>query len=240
VSLSSPLSPAVAEIPSAVADDEEEDEEAEEEESEAADEDEDEDEDADGKLFCSDDEADDEEDEEEEEEEEWVPLRYRYLPSTSHSPCVFVAPHHPRVDHNAYYEGCKQRAAHFNYLDPYHTEAMGGGALYGRGWLQRMCTLLLCGDQDVHALFAGWVADDRQEEGNKPEGGVIRIRAVTYECRFVHPAAAQEAWFTFSKPRVHMAPFSLRAHTDADMFVLPQSHAVLSRYWRQTMHAAQS
>jgi hypothetical protein len=37
---------------------------------------------------------------------QWEPYEYRYMPSTPASPPRFVAPHTPRVDHFALYDGC--------------------------------------------------------------------------------------------------------------------------------------
>jgi hypothetical protein len=42
----------------------------------------------------------------------WEPYEYRYMPSTPSSPPRFVAPHTPRLDHFALYEGCGIDATH--------------------------------------------------------------------------------------------------------------------------------
>jgi hypothetical protein len=112
------------------------------------------------------------------------PLLYRYLPCVASSKAKCVAPHHPRIDHNAYYEGCHQRAGYFNYLNPYlladpfcQGKKRRGRDISGwpgnvvedmrKSWLHRVMVLLLCGDPDVLNLFQGWHEADENTAENR-------------------------------------------------------------------------
>ena len=98
----------------------------------------------------------------------WRAFEYRYMPSTPFSPPRFVAPHVPRVDHFAIYEGCGVGAGNylgtiFSQANPYDFSTVGS--------LDRLLQRLMEPQTPVRQIF-----------GVDPFDGVppVRMRIRTY------------------------------------------------------------
>lgn len=76
---------------------------------------------------------------------EYETVKFRSLACSEDFAGAWVAPYHPRLEHNAYYEGCNQQPSQCNFLHPYRNRA---------NWFRRVLFLLLQGDPEVTSLFS--------------------------------------------------------------------------------------
>lgn len=122
---------------------------------------------------------------------DWREYDYRYHTCRLDRPPPFFAPHHPRVDHNLYYEAWDMRMASINMQNPY--------SLYTFTWLDRLIQRLLAGDRAVLALLG---------HNPFPEGPprYIRVRRYAYRFSTWQERAETGNWYVRHELANHMEP----------------------------------
>ncbi len=148
--------------------------------------------------------------------ESWKEYGYRYHTCRLDRPPPFFAPHHPRIDHNLYYEAWEMRMANINMQNPY--------SLYTFTWLDRLIQRLLEGDSAVLALMG---------HNPFPEQPPRYIRVRRYAYRFsTWPERAETGdWYVRLELANHMEPVGRLG----EVFQLPAPEQFRQHlYWWRT------
>ena len=164
-------------------------------------------------------------------------LRFKHYADGDDASLSWFAPHHPRIDHQLFYEAIGQRAGAFNLLNPYYWSSPGSerrSAALASAWIVRLARRVVDGDVGARALFRPLpAATDVQR--------IDAIRVLRIRMRFSTAAERAQSgkWFVeetrFAPHVLHVvtrtspaAPFALP---------LPKEWASANDQWRRRIVA---
>jgi hypothetical protein len=143
---------------------------------------------------------------------EWKAYHYRFLPSSPSSPPRFIAPYHPRLDHNIFYEAFGSGLANFtepifSIGNPYHfAHTSGVNAIVQR---------LLEGDSPVANLFANTPFRDTPPKS-------IRVSCYMLETTTPDEKHRTGHWWRMRYVGPHLPPATLNNHPISQMYPDPE------------------
>ena len=160
-------------------------------------------------------------------------LRFKHYADGDDASLSWFAPHHPRIDHQIFYEAIGQRAGAFNLLNPYYWSTPGSdrsSTAVASAWIVRLARLVVDGDADARALFQPLPAATNVQR-------IDAIRVLRIRMRFSTAAerARSGKWFV---EETRFAPHVLHVVTRASPaapFALPQPKewASANDQWRR-------
>mgnify|MGYP006078065313 FL=1 len=162
-------------------------------------------------------------------------LRFKHYADADDAQLAWFAPHHPRIDHQQFYEAIGQRAGAFNLLNPYtySSPQSARSTSCAKPWIVRLARRLLEGNPDARALFRGGVSAALLPGGEQLEA--IRIVRVRMRFSTIAEKRATGKWFVeetkFAPHVLHVVTRS----TPVGMFVLPAPSRleIANAVWRR-------